>query len=351
VDLVIRADAHDDLGTGHVIRCLTLAGALRERGANVRFVCRDLPGSVIPIVRARGFDCSVLARMPQPAANDADAADTLAALGGARPDAVVVDHYKLDARWERALRVATPRIMVLDDLADRDHDCDLLVDQNDWPGAATRYATRVRAQARQLLGTAFAILRPEFRAAREAQPRRFGDVRRLLVTFGGNDRMDMTMRTLHALDALALPGIAADIVVGAANPHRARIEAHCAGKPSLRVLVNTDRMAELMAQADLCIGAGGTSNWERCVLGLPALLIALADNQFDISAHLDRLGLVRYLGYAPEVSDAALRESIAAAVADRAWREQAGATGQTMVDGLGAIRVAEAIEHLLSAKP
>ena len=175
--VVFRADASVTIGTGHVMRCLTLAEALRKAGAEVAFVCRELDGNLAGLIEARGFDVHVLPPLEPPtdpltwtAAHwHEDAAQTASFLK-TRADWLVVDHFALEHRWEKEMREHANRLMVIDDLADRVHDCDLLLDQN-YLQEPARYDTLVPAHCRKLLGPAYALLRDEFRRAREAWPR------------------------------------------------------------------------------------------------------------------------------------------------------------------------------------
>lgn len=319
--VAFRVDASVTIGSGHVTRCATLAGALRLAGAEILFVSRDQPGNLNEYLVEQGF---AVARLPDDAnAPDADgsalrrpphagwlgvswdedakqAARVIEEWG--TPDWLVVDHYSLDARWEAALRSAAPRIMVIDDLADRQHDCDLLLDQNCNTDPETRYDALVPESCRKLLGPEYALLRPEFAAARERLPKRNGAVRRILVFFGGSDPGNATRVAVEALLSLDRAEFQADVVVGAANPRRGEIEQLCSGRAALRFHCQVPHMSELMAGADLAIGAGGVALLERCALALPSIIIAIADNQRTASRALAERGGAICLGDASEVS-------------------------------------------------
>jgi UDP-2,4-diacetamido-2,4,6-trideoxy-beta-L-altropyranose hydrolase len=301
--VAIRADAAPRIGIGHFVRCLTLADRLTRAGAQVRFICREVSGSFAADVQHRGHELVVLpactggsgrvaATDPPHAAWldcdwEQDALATRAALGAAAWDWMVVDHYALDARWEAKVHEGAARILVIDDLADRAHVCDVLLDQNLHPCPAQRYASRVAQQCRLLLGPRFALLRPEFAAARSrCAPRE--RLRNILVFFGGADLDNLTQ---IALDALAL-GQASDlsvtVVAGSLNPRWEELQRQCAAMPNVTFHRETDAMAELMAKADLAIGAAGTTSWERCCLGLPTIVVSVADNQSEVARGLAR---------------------------------------------------------------
>lgn len=365
--IVFRTDASLRIGTGHVMRCLTLAEALRERGAQVTMVCRELEGNLIPYLRgARGLDVKAL---PAPAPGglrgrpgepahapwlevpwETDAAETAAALRSlpSRPDWLVLDHYALDSRWEAAVREAHGRLFVIDDIADRDHDCAYLLDQNLYDTPEARYAARVPASARLLLGPSFALLRPAFAAARAKASPREGAPRRLLVFFGG---ADPGRDTLKALEALSLPefrSLAADVVVGAVNPVREKVRLACEARPGTAYHCQADNMAELMAGADLALGAGGTSSWERCCVGLPALLASVAENQRELTSTLARHGAALDLGWGPDLTAAGIAGALRGLLADPGRVTSMSRLCLALVDGRGADRVAD---RILSAAP
>jgi UDP-2,4-diacetamido-2,4,6-trideoxy-beta-L-altropyranose hydrolase len=336
MNVAIRADASPAIGSGHVMRCLSLADGLRRHGASVSFVSRSLPGHLAALVTGRGHDViSVGAAEPAPY-DPADAAlDDLP-----HCDWLVVDHYGLDARWETSMRARASKVLVIDDLADRTHDCDVLLDQNVHADAAGRYAGRVPPHAELLLGPQFALLRPEFRAARERTSPRAGDVRRVLVSFGGTDPTNETGDAIEAL-AAALPDLAhVDVVIGAGHARRADVEAACL-RHGYACHVQSDAMGELMAAADLALGAGGVSTWERCCVGLPALAVAVASNQVGVLEQAAASGLV----YAIDAPVSADRLGLhLRALADNAtMRHGMSRAGLDAVDGLGVDRALAAM--------
>jgi UDP-2,4-diacetamido-2,4,6-trideoxy-beta-L-altropyranose hydrolase len=239
-----------------------------------------------------------------------DAAETLNALDGSPPDWLVVDHYGLDAAWEIVLRPQVGRILVLDDLANRPHDCDLLLDQNYAIDAAERYRGLVPAHARLLLGPRYALLHPAYAQYRRTLRPRDCSVRRVLVFFGGTDPYNLTGIALEALSTPTLADLAVDVVVGANNPHRERVSDQAAARPGTRVHGPRPHLADLMAAADLGLGAGGTTTWERCCLGLPTIVVSIAENQRPACEALAEDGLIVYAGHWTGVTADALRDAI-----------------------------------------
>ena len=344
------------------MRCLTLAGAFRGQGLLATFVCREHPGNLCDLIEAQGFP---LRRLPMPAAASLpraepgagyaawlgaswadDAAQTRAVIAqaGTRPPWVVVDHYGLDVRWESSLRASAGRIMVIDDLADRPHEADLLLDQNLYPGRGRRYAGLVKADCIQLLGPSYALLRPEFIEARAQLRVRDGSIRRVLVFFGGSDATNETGKALDAMSMLDMTGVEVDIVVGAANPRREVLAARCAGLPGVRFHCQVPYMGELMSAADLSLGAGGSTTWERCATGLPSLVIAVADNQVAIARAVDQAKALRYLGAEHEVSAHMLAGSITALRDNPKALQDMSAAALALVDVRGAGCVVAALK-------
>ncbi len=241
------------------------------------------------------FDCRLIAAAAVPAlateaswplqAQGADAQACLQALGGSPAwDWLVVDHYGLGPPWETAMRAATHRLLAIDDLA-RAHDCDVLLDVNHFEHAQARYQGRLPAAAVVLTGPRYALLRPDFESHRRDVQPRSGPVRRLLILLGGMDADNVTGRAIEAIDCLPQArDIDVDVVIGAAHPARALLESLAASRPRLYLHVQSNEIAALCARADLAIGAGGGTTWERCCLGLPTLALCLAPNQREVLA-------------------------------------------------------------------
>ena len=335
-----RADASTEIGSGHVMRCCVLADALRRRGVESLFLCRAGPGHPGEWLAERGYAVSSLP------ANLPPAEDAAACASALRPgvDFLVVDHYSLDQRWERSMQGVARVRMVIDDLANRSHDCDLLLDPNLAPRAESRYAKLVPSTCTQLLGPTYALLREEFQAS-ASPPRLRENVQRVLVSFGGSDPDNLTEPALREIENIPL---AADIVIGNANPHRSEIEHRCRVNDGRWTLhVQTSRMAELMARADLALGAGGSTHWERCRMGLPALVVAVADNQIMPTQMLAERGACLYLGESRTLRNGAWRESIAQFQrAPESLRDMSRAARGIVPAGNGAERVAAQLMEL-----
>ncbi len=291
MNIAFRTDATLQIGTGHFMRCLTLADELKKQGAQLCFVSRNLPNHLRDMLVAKGMELVSLANTASATPIDdlahsawlgisqaQDAQDTIQALAEQSWDWLIVDHYALDARWESTMRETAKRIMVIDDIADRQHDCELLLDQNYYANMQTRYSGKVPTHCQLFLGPRYALLREEFRRLREQIKPRTGKVKRLLVFFGGVDADNYTGLAIRALANMAIEKVHVDVVIGAQHPSRTEIEMQCT-EQGFVCHVQTDKMAELMSASDLAIGAGGTAIWERCCLGLPAISLCVAENQ------------------------------------------------------------------------
>lgn len=361
--LLFRCDASRSIGSGHVMRCRTLARELQRRGAGITFLCRRQPGDLIGLL---GQEFPVLALPEQPLAacedlegrnlygawlgcsQDTDAAqcmETLAEAGITSASWLIADHYGLDACWEAQLLAglagcpAPPKLLVIDDLADRPHQADLLLDQNFFGDATEqRYKGLVPPHCRQLLGPHYALLGPEYAQLHPLVPPRT-ELRRVLVFFGGMDPDNLTSRALKALLDPALADLAVDVVLGVQSPHRQPVEELVARRPHTTLHGPLPSLAGLIARADLAIGAGGATTWERACLGLPSLVVAIAANQLPFAKALDQAGHLQLLGDGASVTVEQIRSALLARIIQPA----PGGAGSALTDGWGASRLAMAL--------
>lgn len=277
MNIIIRTDASVKIGSGHVMRCLTVAKKLRSEGCHVKFWMEPLEGNLIDYAASEGFE------------NILEATDA---------DLYIVDHYGLDIKWERMIRKYSKKLVVIDDLA-REHDCDLLLDQNVVPNYDKRYDGLVPANSVKLLGPKYLIMRDEFIEARQQSIKRNGEIERLLVFMGGTDPKNETMKILKALENFTFEHV--DVVVGNGNPVKEKIREICLAK-GYHYHCQINYMASLMQQADFAIGAGGVTMWERCYVGLPSSATIVADNQIVTTEYAASLGVVKNLGRHEQVT-------------------------------------------------
>lgn len=334
------------------MRCLALAEQLRNQGARVLFISRDYPGNARGTIARRGFALACLPPRPdveQPEAPmrewDEDADATAAALHHYAAtnswDWLLVDHYGLDGQWETHIARHVGMIGVIDDLANRTHQCHVLIDQNLHRGAVSRYAGLVPEHCCLYLGPRYALLRPEFAAARRQRWRtQFAVNRTVCVSFGGTDPTNTTVLVLRALQRAGLPNWHVDVIVSEGHRKLQEVKRAAKRRGNCTVHVNPPDVAQIVARADFAVGGAGVSLWERCCLGVPSILAAQAENQIGVAESAARSGVAAHLGRAIDV---ALSRWISVlqdwAVATRR-RQAASRRAAALVDGAGAARIA-----------
>ena len=337
--ILFRTDGTADIGAGHVRRCLTLASELRNRGHECLFVCRSAALSFNDLIASAGF---ALFELPEAASVDEmhDADLVMRAVAAHAPfDVIVVDHYRLGRTWEQALRAIAGQVVVIDDLADRHHECDVLVDVA--PGPVDRYSSLVPEHCRTLLGPTYALLRPDFRALRSAREQHSGSIAQILISVGGVDADNVTGSAITAVRRV-LPDVIIDAVVTTLSPHRDALQRQAERDAYLRITVDAENMAELMSVADLAIGAGGSTSWERACLGLPSIVVSLAENQQRTINALEAAGCAITVALGPDfIADTA--RVVALLSASPGLRRLMSSAASSVVDGQGTRRVASAI--------
>lgn len=351
--VVFRADASTAIGTGHIMRCMTLAAQLTQHGLRCAFITRAHQGNLNEYIRASGCELHVLPSrnhhtvdasyhqwLGTTQENDAD--ECAAMLTTWRPFWLVVDHYAIDARWEHQMMKHCEHLMVIDDLANRTHLSHILVDQT-YGRTAAQYRSFVPRHCKLLCGSQYAILRPEFskyraRSLRRRRSPRFG---KLLISLGGVDSQNITGRVLENLRHSHLPiDLEISVILGKTNPWQCEVREMAQHMPRrTHVHVGVENMAELMFETDLAIGAAGSTSWERCALGVPTILLVLADNQREIAARLSTAGAARLFA----VTDLERLPIIDADVSTTTELSRLSACASTITDGKGTSRVIKAM--------
>ncbi len=307
--IVIRADASFQMGTGHVMRCLSLAWGLLEKGCSIQFICRAHPGNLITKVEQEGFKVHTLGFQQNQnlvfsevesnglyhaewlgVTQQQDAEDCQSILNEINPDWLIVDHYGIDHTWQKQLRSYYQKLMVIDDIGDRYQDCDLLLDQN-YGSDLDKYKNLIPSTCKLLAGPTYALLRPDFALWRGISLNRRAcknNFETLLITMGGADPDNYTGEVLKQLSTLKLAAIKNIIIVmGATALHLEKVQKQAKSMSiNTNVKTNVSNMAEIMAYADLAIGASGSTSWERCCLWLPTIQMVIAENQRQIASTL-----------------------------------------------------------------
>lgn len=296
MNIVFRVDSSSHIGAGHLMRCITLADELRRKKHQITFVCRELEGNltlsinypVLMLKKNNDFQSEDVSLRFLGVTQIQDAAQTIKVIPK-NVDLLIVDNYALDKTWHKQLRLHVKKIMVIDDLANKQFDCDVLLNQN-LGSQKKDYQNKVPNDCELLLGCDYALLRPEFsqfRGPALEKRKNTKEIKNILVSMGGSDNNNVTYEVLQQLD----DNFNVVVVLGKASKHKEMIK-HYAKDKNIEIIVAVENMAELMLNADLAIGAGGSTSWERCCLGLPTLLYVTSENQKKVAKCLEKLGAV-----------------------------------------------------------
>jgi UDP-2,4-diacetamido-2,4,6-trideoxy-beta-L-altropyranose hydrolase len=355
--VAIRADASNYMGTGHIVRCLTLANSLRDNNNEVEFICRDHPGNLISTIKKQNFEVRTLPSLNNEISvkpnytgwlgetPENDAQQTIDVIDELNPDWLVIDHYEIDEKWEKKVRPYCKNIMVIDDLANRKHDCDMLLDQNFYFDYEEPYKELLPAKCKQLIGPEYVLLKPEYALYRNKKKSHNEQIKKILLFFGGSDNSNMTSSALKALSLPEFQQIKLDVVVGINN--RKKQEIFKLAEKRLNTVLYTkplDHLAELMFKADFSIGGGGATTWERMCMGLPSLVIALAENQFPLSKKLAERNYIRFIGYAKEISTNDISNALRQEILSKEYKERA-ILGSNLCDGNGVNKIVKTLSQ------
>ena len=351
--IIFRVDASTKIGSGHLSRCLALADVLIKAGKKVRFVTKNHPGNVALNLIRQGVEVTFLSvRQPKllkqckvqhanwlGGTQQDDAMQTINAISDLFVECLIVDHYAIDSDWHKALRPFCKRLMVIDDLGDRDFDCDLLLDQN-LGSTAKKYKDLAPKSCQLLLGPFYALLRDEFstvRAKSLARRDAFKSFENILISMGGSDPDNYTKLILNELEkAKCLVNSKFNIILGPQYKYFSDLKNHSKlSNLRLRLFHNVSNIAEFMQIADLAIGASGSTSWERCCLGLPSIQFIVADNQVCIAKALEKKGAIKIC------SD--LSELIPSVANAKLSLKRMSFIARDICDGLGATRVANTL--------
>jgi len=368
MNIVFRADASLRIGTGHVMRCLTLADALTSEGHDCTFITRNHPGHLADLIQRRGHRVTLMAT---PAANflgeindsyyaqwlgaswQTDAEETIALLQDIKPAWLIVDHYAIDHRWHKVLRQCAEKILVIDDLANRILDCEVVLNQN-YGCTETDYRDLVKQDCVLLLGPRYALLRPEFTQLRpQAIEKRkmFQGIRRILVSMGGTDADNATSMVLDALAAIDWPQPPEiDVVLNSRAPHLQSVIENAKQHPlPVSVTVDVEDMAVRMLLADVAIGAGGATTWERCCLGLPSLIVVTAENQKPTVIKLHQRGTLINLGDLTALTQSIISNQLEYLHIPEFW-QSLSFKSFSILDGQGCYLLMKKLKSTLSSK-
>lgn len=305
--IVVRADSGTHIGTGHIMRCLTLAHAFKKSGHEVVFVTRNHLGNISSRIK-KEFECIVLPDGVKDLSQYRD--DEYSTWLGIPVeqeisefrkiskeygpfDLSIIDHYSLDEKFER--EITDGKTLVIDDLMNRNHCCDYLLDQN-LSASRSRYIELSHGkECHFFLGPKYALLREEFTKYRPIGPKEFTEVKRVFVFFGGSDITCECRKVVDAFLSLELK-LNIDVVLPKDHEDYQYIDS-CSGKDErINLFSFVSNMAEMIAKADICFGAAGTTSWERACLAVPSFIVAVAENQKIGARNLSSSGVSSYVG-------------------------------------------------------
>lgn len=339
--LVLRADASIAMGTGHLMRCLALAQAWQDQGGECIFAMAESTEGAEERIRREKFEVIILAESP----GSPQDAERVVELALARHAAwVVLDGYQFEVEHQRRLKAAGVKLLVVDDTAHVGaYAADLVLDQN--AHATEDFYARRESYTQLLLGPRYALLRREFKPWRSWRREIAPVARKVLVTVGGSDPDNITFRVIRALRLLAEHNLEATVVVGGSNPHGHDLEREAqGGSDVLRLVRDVPDMPKLMADADVAISAAGITTWEMCFLGLPAVLVDVAENQTPGARELDRQGIAIHAGSSQDVTPDSIAARLKPLLASPERRAAMSERSRDLVDGLGAERVVSAMQ-------
>ena len=320
--VLFRVDSSNIIGSGHVVRCLNLANELKARGASIHFVCRDHIGNVNKLIVQHNYQLTLLPNIKFYNSTNADtinpwiglnweidADETILLIKKNKPNWLIVDHYGIDTNWEKKLRPYVDNIFVIDDLVDREHNCDILLDQNLHNNTKERYKMLVPDNAKLFLGPHYAILKSDF--SRNTNTRiRNGIIKNILVYYGSIDICQHIFTLLDALNNIGNNEIVVKIILGNMNDNCTAFDQLSRYSFNIEIINVSNRISEMMNDADIAIGACGISQWERCCMGLPSIVVVTADNQKEDAEILSRLGAVINMGDIDNITTSNYEDSL-----------------------------------------
>jgi len=343
VSLVVRADASSTIGTGHVMRCLALAqGWLDSVGGDVTFVSASLADWFLRRLATEGISV-VSVDGARGGLDDADLTLATAARSGARW--IVTDGYAFDDRYQRAIKAGPARLLFIDDYAHcTDHSADIVLNQN--LHANDRMYRPLDDDTRLLLGPRYVLLRREFRQAGRSSQKAAGTGTRVLITLGGGDPDDVTTKVVNALSHVPVKDLEAIVAVGPSNPNEPTLQQAVEALPMpVRLEYGVEDMVPLMQWADMAICAGGSTCWELAYMGVPSVVVVLAENQRPIAESLAAVDAIEYLGWHSNLGVQDIAEAVGQLAISSERRAALALRSKELVDGSGVDRVIHVLQE------
>lgn len=353
--VVIRTDASESIGSGHIIRCLVLAEAFRSRNWKTVFISRKLPGNLIHLIKQQAHELIEL-QLPIKCKPDTvnhddhlanlvvsqsqDAKETIESIQtlSTKPELLIVDHYSLGRVWESTLREYIHKIFVIDDLAENDHDTDYLLNQDCFSGYNKVQDYLSLQGVKNFLGPKYALLNPAFIDARK-KVKRDGSIKKILVFYGGSDISNESGKALSALISLNNTNIGVDVVVGSNNSHGHKLTKCFKSNEKINFHQPLGNLSDLMLNADLLLGAGGSTTMEALCVGLPSIITTTAKNQVPSVKYLHDHGFINHLGAKDDVNKKDIEAIVNRLLDSPEILQDQSARGMNLVDGEGVDRL------------
>jgi UDP-2,4-diacetamido-2,4,6-trideoxy-beta-L-altropyranose hydrolase len=339
--LYIRADADTKIGTGHIMRCIALGQAWQDHGGKVTFISHCETVALRQRIINEGFD---FISVENSYSDSNDLSQTLAYLKHLSPTWLVLDGYYFTPDYQKSIRDAGIRLLVIDDMSHLSHyHADIILNQN-IHGLDLNYCCD--EDTTLLLGTRYVLLRREFLKYRDFKRQVPERAKNILVTLGGGDPDNVTLKVIEAIKLLNGPDLEVKIVIGPSNPHVAEIKNSLLSTLChMHCIENAGNMPELMIWADLAISGGGSTCWELSFMGLPNIVLILAENQRRIAEGLNDAGVAVNLGWCNKVTDDNIAEAIEGMIKDKEIQRKMSLLGQELVDGYGSGKICEIIKE------
>ena len=344
-NLFIRVDSGLDVGLGHVMRCFALAEFIKNMNFNVYFISKKIKGNISRNIENNGYRVfhldSKLIKSSKPNWKiDALKTSKIIQRFKNQKNLLLVDNYGLSEKWETTLKSIVDKIVVIDDFSNRSHNCNLFIDQN-LHTSKKKINKKIPKNCKKLLGPKYALLRKEFILSRKIVKKRSGKINRILISFGGSDEKNQTLKVLKAIKKLAKEKINVDVIVGEPNKNKIKIKKICSKIENSTYYQQTENIAKKMNKADLAIGAGGIITWEKCCLGLPSIVSIVSKNQEDAVNAVSKKGCLINLGRAERLTSQDYLSAITNLNSKKLIQMQKKC--MKLVDGKGAERVAKQI--------
>ena len=340
-NLFIRVDASPEIGIGHIMRCLTLAQELKNNFDKIIFLTRKDSGDFTETIMKNEFEVIFI-----PTNNDSDIIKNLITTYSENKNFLLIDHYDVDSNFESSLKNIFEKIFVIDDLANRKHDCDLLIDQNYYRDLNHRYKKLIQNDTITLLGSKYAIIRPEFRNINKKTIKKNSQIKKILVSFGGSDPTNECKKALDALCSIENNQFEIVAIVGIYNNKFERLKKLYEKYSNIKIYRHVNDLSRLMLNSDLFIGAGGTTTWERFYMGLPSIVIVISDDQKESIEFLSDMGHIINLGLAKNVTMKTYIQTLQKLNSDLIYNMSLN--NQKLVDGNGSNRIKKQIIELIN---